>query len=546
MRMKKEIKQTLSFLLLALTGLTILAAETAIDLPSEKVPGVVISHYPGPSGPYVGSPSIVILPDGSYVASHDLFGAGSTFNENGQTLIFGSNDKGANWKKLTEINGAFWSTLFTHGGALYLIGPHKRFGDVVIRRSTDGGMTWTEPEDASSGRLSEGAQYHCAPMPVIVHNGRIWRAMEQCNPRKGWGVKFRAGMLSAPVDSDLLKRDSWTFSNFLASDTTWVNGTFGGWLEGNAVATPDGDIVDILRVETKGYPEQGAVVRISDDGKLAWFDPLSGFIDMPGGAKKFTIRYDTKSGLYWTLTNDVPERHRKWKPGGIRNTLTLACSKDLKDWTVRCNVLYHPDVSKHGFQYVDWQFDGDDMIVASRTAYDDNAGNAHNMHDANFLTFHRVKNFRKLTIGDSVPYYNLPPMTVESAELTVTGNGWALADFKEQGIAYANRKYVWFEVPEKLKSGLKFTRMSGGEFAELSVEAKKDTTVRMFTSAARKENDLTGWKKVDGVQFRYNDGGKTLMQVFERNLKKGEKLDIPQGSWTGGMLLLPSDARRTK
>ncbi len=536
--MKRNTK-LLATLLLAMTGMRVFAAETAIDLPPEKVPGVVISHYPGPAGPYIGSPSIAILPDGAYVASHDLFGADSGNNESGQTKVFRSENRGRTWKKTADLTESFWSTLFVHRGELYLIGASKRFGDVVIRRSTDGGVTWTDPKDATTGRLSEGAQYHCAPMPVMVHNGRIWRAMEQCNPNKGWGVKFRAGMLSAPVDADLLKRESWTFSNFLASDTAWVHDTFGGWLEGNAVVTPDGKIVDILRVETSGYPEQAAVVQISEDGKLAWFDPLSDFIDMPGGAKKFTIRYDKKTGLYWTLTNDVPERHRKRKPGGIRNTLSLACSKDLKKWEVRCNVLYHPDTLKHGFQYVDWQFDGNDMIAASRTAYDDDAGNADNMHDANFLTFHRIKNFRALTMDDSPSYYQLSPMVVESPELKATGIGWALIDFKDQGIAYANRNYKWFEVPEKLKKGFKYTRTSGGVTSEVTVEARTDTTVRMFTALKQKEMDLSGWIKVDDLKFRYNDGGKTQMQVYERKLKKGEQLTLPGGNWTGCMLLLP-------
>jgi hypothetical protein len=85
--------------------------------------------------------------------------------------------------------------------------------------------------------------------------------------------------------------------------------------------------------------------------------------------------------------------------------------------------------------------------------------------------------------------------------------------------------------------------MSGGEMAELALEAKMDTTVRMFTSASRKEIDLEGWEKVDGLQFRYNDGGKTLMQVYQRKLKKGETVDIPQGNWTGCMLLMREDAK---
>lgn len=37
-----------------------------------------------------------------------------------------------------------------------------------------------------------------------------------------------------------------------------------------------------------------------------------------------------------------------------------------------------------------------------RTAFDDSADGAHNQHDANYLTFHRIRNFRSLTMKDSV------------------------------------------------------------------------------------------------------------------------------------------------
>lgn len=55
---------------------------------------------------------------------------------------------------------------------------------------------------------------------------------------------------------------------------------------------------------------------------------------------------------------------------------------------------HHPDLEKHAFQYVDWQFDGADLVAASRTAFDDGLGGAHNQHDANYMTFHRVRAFR--------------------------------------------------------------------------------------------------------------------------------------------------------
>ena len=40
-----------------------------------QVPGTVIHHQPAATGLYIGSPSLCALPDGSYLASHDLFGA---------------------------------------------------------------------------------------------------------------------------------------------------------------------------------------------------------------------------------------------------------------------------------------------------------------------------------------------------------------------------------------------------------------------------------------------------------------------------------------
>jgi hypothetical protein len=157
-------------------------------------------------------------------------------------------------------------------------------------------------------------------------------------------------------------------------------------------------------VDTPGCPEKAALVNVSPDGKTASFDAAAGFVDFPGGAKKFTVRFDPKSERYWSIATIVPELHQQGgRPGGIRNTLALTCSPDLRNWTVCCILFYHPDVKKHGFQYVDWLFDGDDIIAACRTAWDDGEGGARNNHDANFLTFLRIENFRAKTVKDSVP-----------------------------------------------------------------------------------------------------------------------------------------------
>lgn len=358
----------------------------------DHVPGVVIDHSPASSGAYIGSPALAVLPTGEYIASHDFFGPGT---ENNRTDVFRSTDKGRTWHRIATVSGQWWSSLFYHRGALYLMGTSRENGFVVIRRSSDGGHTWTDPKDTNSGLLFADGKYHCAPVPVVCHNGRIWRAMEDAMGPDGWGRRFNSFMMSAPEHADLLCAANWRSSNRLAGNTNWLGGAFGGWLEGNAVVSPEGEIVNILRVDTPSCPEKAAIVRISPDGLSASFDPEKGFIDFPGGAKKFTIRFDVESRLYFALASIA---RKPWdataKPASVRNTLALICSSDLRHWKVKQILLEHPDVTKFGFQYADWLIEDRDIIAVCRTAYEDGLGGAHNYHDANFLTFHRFKNFR--------------------------------------------------------------------------------------------------------------------------------------------------------
>lgn len=374
-----------------------------MDSIAATVPGTVISYFPKRSGIYVGSPGLAVLPSGDYVASHDEFGPGSTESVRAVSHVFRSGDRGESWRRVATLEGAFWSSLFVHRGALYLMGTDRGYGSVVIRRSEDGGTSWTEPEDAQTGLLRTDGKFHCAPVPMVMHKGRLWRAMEDAGSPGGWGHHFRAFMMSAPAEADLLRAANWTSSTPLARDAAWNGNDFGGWLEGNAVVTPEGEIVDLLRVDTMPASEEKmAMIRISADGKTATFDPQSGLIDFPGGAKKFTIRYDAASQRYWSLASIVLEPFRGPKPGTVRNSLALTSSPNLRHWTVNSLVLHHTDTLRHGFQYVDWLFEGDDILATCRTAYEDGQGGAHNYHDANYLTFHRFADFRTRTMADSV------------------------------------------------------------------------------------------------------------------------------------------------
>jgi hypothetical protein len=358
------------------------------------IPGTAVNYVPASTNTFVGSPSICILPDGDYVASHEFFGPASTEYKNALTVILKSNDKGKTWNKITEIEGQFWSNLFEHQGQLYIMGTWKHNGNFIIRRSTNNGKTWSKPNDEKTGLLLKG-KYHTAPMPMTIFNDRIWRAIEFVIPYGSEEETHLCPMvISAPINSDLLNANNWKASNYIPFDPTLLQGKFNNWLEGNIVVAPNGELLNILRVATseKGK-ELAAIVNISDDGAKISFDEKNGFIDFVGGASKFSIRYDKESNLYWAITNKVGD-HINMDAAKIRNILVLKSSPDLKLWTIKKTLLHHPDIKTHGFQYIDWQFEGTDIIFLSRTAYDDEFGGAHNYHDANYITFHRIKNFR--------------------------------------------------------------------------------------------------------------------------------------------------------
>ena len=173
----------------------------------------------------------------------------------------------------------------------------------------------------------------------------------------------------------------------------WPDQDRGQWIEGNIVVTPEGRLVNILRTNGLGG-DKAAIIHISDDGRVLSFDEEKDLIDFPGGGVKFTIRYDKKSKRYWTLGS------KQTNPKTYRNNLVLTSSADLYNWKIHSQILYHPDSDQHAFQYIDWLFEDDDIILVSRTAYEDGLGGAHRAHDANYMTFHRIENFRNRKTDD--------------------------------------------------------------------------------------------------------------------------------------------------
>ena len=390
-----------------------------------------VKYHPERALSYLGSPSVLRLEDGALLVSHDYFGLkGCPKNHEGEeslTSIYRSEDDGETWVNITHIMNCYWSSLFLHDGALYILGTSQQYGSIVIRRSLDGGFTWTHPADESSGLLFKGGyhreppNYHCAPVPIVCHEGRLYRAFEDCDPMI-WGKGFQASVISAAADADLLHAANWTMSNKMLFDPAWMPSDWDpakavapGWREGNIVVAPDGQLWNIMTYEAGSIVDEVATrLKIEDEGKTLSFDPASGYVNFPGSKAKFTIRRDPQTGNYLSLVNNLADTdtlrkmaegdltaqgHRGKHPMRQRNVLSLSVSEDLWNWRIVKTLMFDdtglepaPSILLTGFQYVDWQFDGGDLIYVVRTAY----RGTRNFHDSNRIIFRRLINFREL------------------------------------------------------------------------------------------------------------------------------------------------------
>lgn len=374
--MKKYIVLVLFFLpMLAL-------AQVATSFP--MVHGIPVVHQPKVSGIYLGTPSIVILKNGDYLAANDFFGPACKADS---VHIYRSDDKGKSWRFVTKVDDTFWAGLFRVDRVVYLLGVKGSNRNLTIRKSTDEGATWSEPYCLKEGR------FHGSSTPVLFANGRIYKGYDHLgtDTNNKWMSGNRSFIMSASDTADLTDPASWSYTDEVVKPAE-MDGT--GWLETNAVAGTDGKVKGITRVANESGLLAGFYSLASD----TLIDPMSvSSIPFIGGATKFNIQWDEKTGRYWSLSNYPPDvlRQPKMRAGGMRSVLALVSSPDLKTWTINAVVLASDDVKYHGFQYVDWQFEGKDIIFLSRTAYDDGLGGADNAHNSNFITFHRIKNYKR-------------------------------------------------------------------------------------------------------------------------------------------------------
>ena len=402
---------------------------------------------------YVGSPSIWKMPrTGEIVASHDFFGD-STLNFTVQVFLdrSGVGDEGAVWEHAGNVSGMYWANLFTHPSPtrhaeLYLLGvsDDDKHGatSIVIARSDDLGQTWSTPSILFPANVTAKRSYHCAPTPTLVAaDGRLYRAFETFAHYSG---AFLIGTVHAvEASTDLLSPATWQMTSTVTLNTTamvpqsWDQEGKFGWQEGTAVQLRNGSVYNVLRIDgqTNRTHNVAALLRLEEkqtavaalggggngdgsSGRLV-FDRM---ISFPATSSKFVVRADPRSQSLLSLSTDVSPEAVAIGAVGARNHLSLVVSKpaSITEWEA-CAVLLVDDTGFApadsarftGFHYVDWIFDGADILYAIRTGY----RGSNTYHNANRMTVKRVKNYSRL----------FDPITAACtwrSQYALVGEGW--------------------------------------------------------------------------------------------------------------------------
>ena len=316
-----------------------------------------------------------------------------------KTVIRKSTDSGTTWEITHEIDRLKWAAMFLVGDQMYIVGFLKDDGSwkggTWIGRVTDDGNAKTV-ETVELSKLCDDVSAIFEPMII---DGILYLPLDST-------------VMSASVTSDITKASVWTRTQDSAEliSKEWFRQVTGKslnsegsaeCLEGNIVKGRDGEIYVIYRIESQPYGNYAIMLKLSQDKTRLELLPNNGsLLKLPTTVSRFVIKYDESTDLYicisnWYLTDNACR---------ARNVLGLSVSDDLIDWKTVDTLLVDREMIntecscwRAAFQYTDWDFDGDDLVLAVR----ETVGFANTFHDGKYFTFYRVSNYRDLIASAS-------------------------------------------------------------------------------------------------------------------------------------------------
>lgn len=395
---------------------TVFCAITVIALPSLHAAEplaqdhVKVFHNPDPEY-YVEGPGLVRLDDGALFAAVPVVPREKWSEERRSkhsiTHLLRSDDGGRTWQKLSALpyySAAPW----TDSGILYLFANKpglgkKRNADLLLLKSTDRGQTWSQPVT-----LFTGYYWNCHTA-MVQRDRKIYWATDDLSLGKNRGPRLVAGDLA----SDPMNPQSWRISDVVpfpgAPKELWdpkFAENPNQYLEPNVIDV-QGRLRVLMAVKMKrpSVTNLCAVLDATDDGgKLDL--KFTRYNAMPGGNLKFCVVRDEVSRLFWATSNQMvdgestfglsaeAERLGTYRDSAFdRRFLMLHYSVDGLNWFPAGCIAQAGKMSQ-SFMYARPVIDGDDLVLIARSSI-----SAPNQHDADYATFHRVKNFRSLALN---------------------------------------------------------------------------------------------------------------------------------------------------
>ncbi|HWB00036.1 MAG TPA: sialidase family protein [Pirellulales bacterium] len=328
--------------------------------------------------------------------------------EQSRLHVVRSDDRGQTWQPAAELSyysGVPW----THKRALYLFaneaGTEFRNDNLVLLRSLDGGRTWSPPVT-----LFVGHYWNCHTAMVVKNDVLYW-AVDDLS----LGSKRGPCAIAGDLTMDPMDPKAWRISKpvpFAGVPDSLTDPNLTGftsqYLEPNVI-----EVAGKLQVLATVKPKRQSTANLCalfdlSDNNQALELTFRQYSPMPGGQLKFCVIRDDVSKLFWATANLVVDSHgimpwwndgenkRNYWGGRIggndRRFLMLLYSLDGLNWFQAGCIAQAKRISQ-SFMYARPVIDGDDLAIISRTSID-----APNQHDADFATFHRVRNFRQLAL----------------------------------------------------------------------------------------------------------------------------------------------------
>lgn len=420
-----------------------IAINPLIDLTSFPF-GNIAAASSNASVDFLASAAIVKTNTGRILVSHD-YNSGN----NDTSGVYYSDDNGQSWVKSQDVINMFWGQLFEYNNEQYLLGTSKLNGSLNISKSTDDGITWSNPITILP-KLQNG--FNKSSNSIVFKDGYLllalgernvinfisanelvfcWGNLNDLTNPSNWGR-------AANLDFDGSQLPSYIYTNTSESKLPNNNGTSvpqsgmtKGYLEFNVVEL-NGNISIIGRLEQTPNSNYAVKLEVNWDGVTpsnTTINPNMSFIEMNGGNTKFKIVYDNISSKFWTVSN--VNKYRSYSDN--RTEAYLLSSSDLLTWETHEKILgytltsnWENQLPQLGVQYSDIIIDGNNILIATRTADE----NAYSFHNANLITVTEVLGFRSSVVE-----------VYEDANLLIDENSIRIEDVNGIGIIKDQSKY---------------------------------------------------------------------------------------------------------